>query len=229
MTRKANWFANDLDAIPDRVVAEMNAATVERGKPLLAVDADEVVVHFARHFGSWLEARGFAFRLTEYRLDTAIRGPDGAALNRDQIQPLVWDFIEAETRSQPAIDGAAEALARLSGAAQVVILTNAPAQVRACRIANLAGLGMDYPVVMNEGGKGRAMRWLADRAAAPVAFIDDSAEQHASVARHVDEATRLHLVGCAMLKPIIGPAEAATLHPADWRAAEEDIRRALGL
>lgn len=229
MTRQANWFANDLDEIPRRVAEELEAAAIEPGRPLLAVDADEVLVHFARHFGAWLESLGYAFKLTEYRLDTAIRGPRGEALTRAEIQPLVWDFIEAETRRQPAVDGAAETLARLSREAQVVVVTNAPAKVRACRVANLAGLGMDYPVVMNEGGKGRALRWLADRAAAPVAFVDDSADQLASVARHAAEAARLHLVGCETLRPIVGRAESADHHVEDWRAAEETIRRALGL
>ncbi|WP_340107197.1 hypothetical protein [Pikeienuella sp. HZG-20] len=225
--KRPNWFAADLDEIPPRVLAELESARVEPGRPLIAVDADEVLVHFAEHFGEWLAARGYAFRLTEYKLDTAIRDRDGAPLDRDQIFPLVWSFIEGETRRQREIEGAAAALSRLSDVAQIVVLTNAPAQVRADRVFNLADLGMEYPVVMNEGGKGRALRWLAERAAAPTAFIDDNANQLGSVARHAVGATRLHLVGSALLRPIVGPAETADLHPRDWTEAEALIRNAL--
>ncbi len=227
--RKPNWFANDLPALPERVAAELEATGIEAGRPLLAVDADEVLVHFAEDFRAWLGARGFGFRLTEYRLDGAIFGPGGAALPRAEIAPLIWEFIETETRNQRAIDEAAEALARLAREVHIVVLTNAPAKARACRVANLAGHGMAYPVVMNEGGKGRALRWMTERAAAPVAFVDDSAEQLASVAKHAPEAARLHLVGPDLLKPLVGRADAAEHHPEDWRAAEEAIRRALKL
>ncbi|MFV0473930.1 MAG: hypothetical protein ACK5MQ_06940 [Pikeienuella sp.] len=227
MPEKPNWYAADLDAIPPRVLAELEATGVERGRPLVVVDADEVLVHFAEHFALWLEARGYEFRLTEYKLDSAIRR-GGEILPRPEIFPLVWNFIETETRRQPGIEGAAKALASLSGLAQIVVLTNAPARVRADRVANLAALGMDFPVVMNEGGKGRALSWLAAKADAPVAFIDDSADQLGSVARHVEGATRLHLVGPALLKPVVGPAPGADHHPHDWAEAEAIIRDALG-
>lgn len=227
MTKRPNWLAADLDAIPPRVMAELEAVKIEPGRPLIVVDADEVLVHFAEHFGEWLGERGYLFTLTEYRLETAVRGPDGGALDRDEIFPLVWGFIEAQTRRQREIEGASAALARLAEVAQIVVLTNAPAKMRADRVANLADLGMDYPVVMNEGGKGRALNWLARRAAAPVAFIDDNAAQLGSAAKHAGEVTRLHLVGSAMLKPIIGRAEAAEHHPHDWDEAEALIRKAI--
>ncbi|QIE55913.1 HAD family hydrolase [Pikeienuella piscinae] len=227
MTERPNWRAEDLEAIPPRVLAELESAGVEPGRPLIAVDADEVLVHFAEHFAEWVMEKGFEFELTEYRLDTAIRR-DGEALSRDEIFPLVWGFVECETRRQRQIDGAAAALRRLAGVAQIVVLTNAPAQVRADRVANLAGLDMPFPVVMNEGGKGRALDWLASRANAPVAFIDDSGDQHASARRHAGDVARLHLVGSTMLKPIVGPAETADHHPHDWREAEDMIRQILG-
>lgn len=228
MTERPNWRAEDLEAIPPRVLAELESAGVEPGRPLIAVDADEVLVHFAEHFAEWVAGRGFEFNLTEYRLDTAIRRRGGEALSRDEIFPLVWGFVEGETHRQREIDGASAALRRLADIAQIVVLTNAPSQVRGDRIANLAGLDMTFPVVMNEGGKGRALNWLAARAAAPVAFIDDSADQHASARKHAVDVARLHLVGSTMLKPIVGPAETADHHPHDWLEAEEMIRRVLG-
>lgn len=227
MSKAKAWSTDDPGALNDRVLAELEAAAIAPGRPVIAVDADEVLVHFAEHFSEYCVERGLSFSLTEYRLDTALRHPDGAPLTRKEIQPLIWGFIEEQTRWQRPVDGAAAALARLEAAAQIVVLTNAPAKMRADRIANLADLGVPYPVVMNEGGKGRALSWLAERAAAPVVFIDDSAAQHASAAKHADAVTRVHFVGSAMLKPVIGRVEVAHHHPDDWEAAEATVRKAL--
>jgi hypothetical protein len=225
MTKQPNWFAEDLEHIPPRVMAELEAARIEPGRPLIAVDADEVLVHFAEHFGDYVGERGIRFQLTEYRLATALRDANGQPLEREKIMPLIWGFIREQTRWQRMIDGAADALSRLAGDSQIVVLTNAPAEMRNDRIANLADHGMPYPVVMNEGGKGRALRWMANRAAAPVVFVDDSVEQLGSAAKHAPDIRRLHLVGSAMLKPIIGRADTADAHPHDWAEAETMIRK----
>lgn len=210
-----------------RVLRELEAAEVTRGRPLLVVDADEVLVEFASHFRQFCEAEGFTFTLTEYSLDTALRDMNGKPLTREQIAPLIWGFIEGHTHEQWEIPGAADALADLANDAQVVVLTNAPSKMRAERIANLSGLGMDYPVVMNEGGKGRALRWLADRADAPMAFVDDSVAQIGSAAKHAPETTLLHLVGSDLVRPVIGRADKAHHHPETWTEATPLIRAAL--
>lgn len=213
--------------INERVLRELEEAEVVRGRPLLVVDADEVLVEFATHFRDYCVEAGYSFNLTEYNLDSALRDRQGRALNREQIAPLIWGFIETHTHEQWEIPGAAAALAELSSLAQIVVLTNAPFKMRAERIANLTGLGMDYPVVMNEGGKGRALRWLADRADAPMAFVDDSVVQIGSAAKHAPEATLLHLVGSELVRNIVEPAEKAHHHPTNWTEAKPLIRVAL--
>ena len=227
MSKAEAWTTDDLTELPPRVLAELEAAEVAPGRPLIAVDADEVLVHFAEHFADHCRGRGLIFDLSEYRLDTALRHPDGTPLTRDEINPLIWGFIEGETRNQRPIDGAAEALEALSDVAQVVVLTNAPAKVRDDRVANLRNLGMPYPVVMNEGGKGRALTWLSARAAAPAAFIDDSVAQHGSAAKHAPQVMRFHMVVPDILKPIIGVAEGAAARVDNWAEAAPLIRRAL--
>ncbi|MEL6792922.1 MAG: HAD family hydrolase [Pseudomonadota bacterium] len=227
MSKAEAWTTDDAEAIPARVLEELEAAEVARGRPLIAVDADEVLVHFAEHFAEFCEKRGFAFALVEYRLDNALRHADGTPLTRDEITPLIWEFIETQTRWQRPIDGAAAALDRLQASAQIVVLTNAPAKVREDRVANLADLGMPWPVVMNEGGKGRALKWLADRADAPVVFIDDSVAQHGSAAKHAPEVMRFHMVVPDLLKPVIGAAEGADARLHGWDEATAAIAEAL--
>jgi hypothetical protein len=218
------WHSEDLGEIAPRILGELQEAKIIRGRPVVAVDADEVLVHFASHFAEYCKDRGNQFSLTEYSLDSALRGPDGEALTREQILPLIWGFIDEQTRWQRAIQGAASAMASLGKDAQVVVLTNAPFKVRDQRIANLADHGISFPVVMNEGGKGRALHWLQDQADAPVAFVDDSPKQIASAAKHAPDVARFHLVGCEMLKPIVAKSDDATHHPHDWAEAEAEIR-----
>lgn len=224
MSKAPAWHSEDLGEIAPRILGELQEAKIIRGRPLVAVDADEVLVHFASHFAEYCQERGNSFALTEYSLDSALRGPDGEALTREQILPLIWGFIDEQTRWQRAIVGAAAGLASLSRDVQIVVLTNAPFKVRDQRIENLHEHGMRYPVVMNEGGKGRALQWLQDQADAPVAFIDDSPKQIASAAKHAPDVARFHLVGCEMLKPIVAKSDDATHHPHDWTEAEEAIR-----
>lgn len=210
-----------------RILQELEAANVVRGRPLLVVDADEVLVEFASHFKQFCEQAGYLFDLTEYSLDTAIRGQDGVPLTREQIGPLIWGFIEGHTHEQWEIPGAAAALSGLADIAQIVVLTNAPSKMRAERVANLSALGMDYPVIMNEGGKGRALRWLAERAAAPMAFVDDSVAQIGSAAKHAPGATLFHFVCPDILRKIVTPSGEAHHHPNGWAEAVPLIRRAL--
>lgn len=224
MSKAPAWHSEDLGQIVPRVLEELEEARIIRGRPLIAVDADEVLVHFASHFAEYCEERGNSFALTEYSLDSALRGPDGEALTREQILPLIWGFIDEQTRWQRAIQGAAAGLASLANDFQIVVLTNAPFKVRDQRIENLHEHGMRFPVVMNEGGKGRALQWLQDQADAPVAFVDDSPKQIASAAKHAPDVARFHLVGCEMLKPIVANSDDATHHPHDWAEAEEEIR-----
>lgn len=224
MSKAPAWHSEDLGQIVPRVLEELEEARIIRGRPLIAVDADEVLVHFASHFAEYCEERGNSFALTEYSLDSALRGPDGEALTREQILPLIWGFIDEQTRWQRAIQGAAAGLASLARDFQIVVLTNAPFKVRDQRIENLHEHGMQFPVVMNEGGKGRALQWLQDQADAPVAFVDDSPKQIASAAKHAPDVARFHLVGCEMLKPIVANSDDATHHPHDWAEAEEEIR-----
>ncbi len=198
--------------------------------PLLAVDADEVLVYLADHLARYLEGIGYRMHLTQYQLEGSIL-PAGSdvPVPFDDCLELIDRFFEDETLNQEAVDGAAEALGRLSEAAQVIVLTNVPAHAGAMRRENLAALGMGYPMVVNAGGKGRALSWLRARAEAPVVFIDDSPKQHESAARRAPEVTRVHFVGASHLRRIGVESPAAHHRVEDWAACEALVRSELSL
>lgn len=215
-------------SLDPEVLDQLRALPIEPGRPLLAVDADEVLVYLAEHLARYLPTIGFRMRLTQYQLEGSIfpAGSD-VPVPFDDCLRLIDRFFDEETHNQQAIPGAVEALERLSGQAQVIVLTNVPRHARELRRENLAALGMGYPMVENSGGKGRALFWMAAKAAAPAAFIDDSLKQHESAARRAPEVTRIHFVGASHLRRILPESPAAHHRVEGWEACEAVVNGVL--
>ena len=221
----------DLEArIDPDALADLCALELVRGRPLLAVDCDEVMVEFSSHVVRWLPSTGHEMRLTQYRLEGSMfrRGED-VPLPFDDCVTLLDRFFHEETQGQQPVTGAAEALRRLARDVQVVVLTNVPRFARESRCANICALGMDFPVVVNTGGKGRALAWLAATANAPTAFVDDSPLQHEHAAKHAPEVTRIHFVGAASVRELLRESPEAHYRAHDWAEAERQVRAAFGL
>ena len=211
-------------ALPARVMAQLEALPLDPARPLLAVDADEVLVILAAHLARYVETIGFEMTLTEYRLEGAIRRRGSATpVPFDEALGLIDRYFTEVSHDQAPIPGAAEALARLSRLAQVVVLTNVPRHARATRVRRLATLGMGYPLVENAGGKGPALAWMAARAGGPVAFIDDSPGQIASVAAHLPDTLRLHFTGAPVSGPVMPQCPDASARVEDWAEAERRL------
>lgn len=206
----------------------LRAVEIERGRPLIAVDADEVLVVFSAHLARYLETIGFEMRLTQYQLEGTIFPAGGQVpVPFDDCLRLIDRYFREETLAQQAIEGAAEALADLSRLGQIVVLTNIPRFAGPDRERNLASLGMPYPVVVNAGGKGRALSWLSAQAAAPVVFIDDSAKQLDSARKHAPEVLRVHFAGSEFIRPFLKPCPAADHRAEDWSGCQATVSRHL--
>ena len=217
-------------SLDPEVLAQLRALPIEPGRPLLAVDADEVLVYLAEHLTRYLPGIGYRMLLTQYQLEGSIFPADSdVPVPFNDCLRLIDRFFDEETLNQQPLPGAVAALARLSELAQIIVLTNVPRHARELRRQNLAALRMGYPMVENSGGKGRALLWMADRAAAPVAFVDDSPKQHESAARRAPEITRIHFVGASHLRRILPDSPAAHLRAEDWVECEAMVRQELGL
>ncbi|MHA1127828.1 MAG: HAD family hydrolase [Alphaproteobacteria bacterium] len=195
---------------------QISALNLQRDKPLLIVDADEVLVHFAQPFTAYLAKREWELRLTEYRLEYAIRRADGSVADEGETHRLVHGFIDAETHRQPEIPGASSALREISLGAQIVVLSNVPQRRHADRIANLVGHGMEYPLVVNSGPKGAALRAITNGIIAPVAFVDDSPAQIESAAKDAPQVHRIHFAGCSIIQSVLPKVKDANATPDDW-------------
>ena len=216
--------------IPSQTVAQLEALEIVRGRPLIAVDVDDCLAVFVDHLHRFIGTLGYEMRLDRYELEGSMfRVGSEAALPFDECIGLIHRFFEHECGRQQAVPGGAEALQRLSADAQVVILTNVPGFAGEARRQNLKGLGIPWPMIVNTGGKGRAMAWLADAADAPAAFVDDSVRQIENVAKHAPEVVRLHFAGAEFIRRLFPECAAATRQVHDWDEAERVLRAELRL
>jgi len=198
------------------------------GRPLLIVDADEVLLRFAEGFDRFLAARALYLDLTSYRLHGNVkRRDDDTALIDVEVTALLDEFRGA-LDSLDAVEHASEVLSELRPLLEVVVLSNVSEAQAPARLKNFAGLGFDFPLLVNSGLKGPAVRALAKRGGKPAFFVDDIPYHLKSAAEDAPDVFRIHLIGDARLKPLLPPAEDAHLRADSWREADAFIRKEIG-
>jgi len=198
-------------------------ARLTPGRPLLIVDADEVVLRFVDGFDRFLRGGGLYLDLTSYRLHGNVkRRDDGSAILDVEVTALL-DAFRRDLDSLEIVEGAREALEALKPRIDIAMLTNISAAQAGPRLRNLAALGLDLPLVANSGLKGPAVKALAARAGRPAFFVDDIPQNLTSAAEAAPEIFRIHLIGDDRLKPLLPPAAHAHLRAEDWAEARRFI------
>lgn len=196
-------------------------------RPLIISDCDEVLLHMMVPFRTWLdEAHGIHFTFGS-PFEEAFRHKDSRdPIERSVIWSLLGAFFDSEMHRQYPIEGALAAMARLATVADIVVLTNLQDHRGDARAAQLAGHGLHVPVHTNQGGKGPAVaRLVAEYAPSITLFIDDLDHNHSSVAKHVPQVWRLHMVGEPELAPHIATTLDAHCRLDRWADAEDWIGR----
>jgi hypothetical protein len=190
-------------------------------RPLLICDCDDVLLHFAPHFAEWVEeVHGLRFSLDHPGFAGALTGRDGQPVSAERVWPLLDLFFDNEMHRQHLVAGAAEALAAIGEAADIVILTNIGDQYHANRVAQLEAFDIRHRVLCNRGGKGRPVLELVDEMKPTVTvFIDDLAVHHESVAKHAPDVWRLHMIAEPRLAAHTPPAPHAHARIDDWGEA----------
>jgi hypothetical protein len=143
----------------DEAVAELDP-----DRPLIVSDADEVLLQFIVGLESFLISKGLKLELTSFALQGNIKDIEtGEPVAKEAVAPLLRTFFETVDDLQ-AVNGAPQALARLSECAQTLILSNVPGHTAVNRRKNLSQLGIRAPLVANDGLKGRALQALTAKA-----------------------------------------------------------------
>ena len=196
---------------------QISGLNIDPALPLMIFDADEVLVHFAEPFSNYLKKHNHRLHLTGYRLDNAIKKSEtDDVADPDTAKDLVWGFINEETKNQPAAKGAPEALKKLQEYAQIIILSNVPHSVHDDRVLNLKKIGMDYPLISNEGMKGPAVKEILKDHKAESFFIDDNPYQVESVYNDNQDTVCVHFSVCDLVKPYMPKAVGASIEPTSW-------------
>lgn len=203
------------------------AVPLSPARPLLILDADEVILKFVDGFDRFLRARDLFIDLTSYRLHGNVKRLDDLSPLIDVEVTALLDEFRADLDSLHMVEGARETLNALLPLMQIVVLSNVvPAQAEA-RLRNFADHGFDFPLVTNSGSKGDAVKKLAGKAGSPAFFVDDIPQHLASAAKHAPEVFRIHMIGDERLKPLLPPAEDTHLRAETWADAEAFIRSKL--
>lgn len=198
-------------------------ARLTQGRPLLIVDADEVLLRFVSGFDQFLAQQGLFLDLSSYRLHGNVKRKDDGTPILDVEVTALLDTFRRDLDSLDHVEGARESLQALSQKLDIVVLTNISAAQVAARLRNLASFGLDLPLVANSGLKGETVRSLASRAGRPSFFVDDIPQHLASAAELAPDVTRIHLIGDDRLKPLLPPAEHAHFRAESWNEAHDFI------
>ncbi len=194
--------------IHDDVRPQLETLSLDRERPLVITDADEVLFNFMAGLEEFLGTRELFFDWSSFALTGNIRRiSNKQPIEQKEVGALLTDFFDQRCAHLVAVDGAAEGLATLSEHAQVVVLSNVPPKYAAKRLEGLKGNGMDFPLIANVGSKGEVVRYLTHDLNAPAYFIDDIPHNHSSVNRHAAHVHRLHYIADDRLSKLLGPAE----------------------
>jgi hypothetical protein len=210
------------------VLPQLGELSLAPDRPLLVCDADEVLVRFIAALERFLERRGLYYDWRKYDFRSTIRRRDSDAVIAVEEVGAVRDAFFEQIEHLDPVPGAAEALQSLAARCQIVVLTNLPVRIRDARRRGLARLGMPYPVVTNQGGKGPTVRHLVERLQAPAVFLDDMPQNHASVAAAAGHVRRVQFIEDPRLERLMGRTEDAHHQADSWAKALPIIERELG-
>ncbi len=197
------------------------------GRPLLIIDADEVLFLFVDGFMNFLESQGLYLDLVSYRLHGNVKARDSDSVVENHEVTALLESFRCDLDSLAAVEGAQTALQSLSADMDVVVLSNVTPEQAQPRLRNLSAAGFPFPLIVNAGPKGPAVKTLAARGGKPAFFIDDIPPHLASVAAEAPEVMRIHFIGDERLKPLLRASEHAHLCAESWREIESFIRARL--
>ena len=209
-----------------RAAAIAETIDIHPSKPLLIVDADEVLFQFMAAFLNFIEEKGHAFIFRSYALaGNVLAYKDGPPLERQTVSDLVTEFFEKRTREIPADREAAPALNRLKlDGFQIVVLSNVPSIAIEDRRYALNSANIQFPLAPWSGPKGSAVAALAAKTQGKTIFVDDITSHHESVADLAPEVYRLHYVIHPKLRTLLGKVKSANDQAENWFELEKLIR-----
>ena len=196
-------------------------------RPLVVVDVDEVLGLFMQGFGLFVAERGYELRFERFALFQNIYRP-GATEHLDLVEGhrLFDEFFRTSCGEIEPAPGAIEALRRLRPKAEILILSNAPAEAERLRADWLRRHGLPGALILSSGPKGPITASLVAQTSGRSAFVDDLITNLDSVADHAPATATFQHVADLRLRPLAPRSER---HPRidDWAELGEAIEAAI--
>jgi hypothetical protein len=215
-----------LSAVPPSAPS-LESLGLSRERPLVIVDVDEVLGLFMRGFGAFVAERGYELRFERFALFQNIYRPGATEhLELAEGRKLFDEFFRDRCGEIEPAPGAVEALRRLKPRAELLILSNAPADAEQLRGEWLKRHGLPEALILSSGPKGPITAALVAQTAGRTAFVDDLIPNLDSVAEHSPATATFQHVADLRLRPLAPRSER---HPRidDWQALGEAIEAAI--
>jgi hypothetical protein len=208
------------------ILEQINSINIKENKPLIISDVDEVLVYFATPLENYLDTKNMSISFISYKLFGNVHYKDtNKNVPKDIVIELLQSFFAEKVHTCPPVEGVENAFKRLREKFQIIILTNTPYEARTDRIKALKGLGLDFPLVANDGHKGQAVREICKNLKAPALFLDDIPHHHTSVAELAPHVHRVHFVADPRLAKLLPPACDSHERIDNWVDAERYINK----
>jgi hypothetical protein len=208
---------------------QIDELALDRERPLVICDVDDVVIDFTPSFeiylaeqGLWIDRHRAAAAGNVRRRDT------GEALDRREIRRLRRRFYADRMSHLEPIAGAVQSLREIGLHADVVMLSNLPYELAEARRRNLKDLGLGFPLIINSGAKGPAVKAIARGARPLVVFIDNRAICMTSACEHVPDAHLIHFLADEDSQWRSSPLPFVSLTTTSWSDAGRHILALLG-
>jgi hypothetical protein len=210
-----------------RSIPTLESLGLARGRPLVIVDVDEVLGLFMKGFGAFVAERGYELRFERFALFQNIFRP-GATEHLDLTEGhrLFDEFFRTGCGEIEPAPGAVAALRRLRARAELLILSNAPADAERLRGEWLKRHGLPQALILSSGPKGPITAGLVAQTSGRTAFVDDLIQNLDSVAEHSPATATFQHVADLRLRPL---APRSDRHPRidDWAELGEAIAAAI--
>ena len=213
---------------PSHIVApRLSELGLSTERPLVLVDVDEVLGLFMQGFGDYVAEHGLEMRIERFALFQNLYRPgETEHLPVADGKALFDSFFATRCHEIEPAPGGIAALKRLSKSAEVLILSNAPAEAEQLRTEWLRKHDMPHPLILNSGPKGPIAASLVAQTAQKTAFVDDLLSNLDSVQDHSPSTATFQHVADLRLRPY---APKSDRHPRvdDWADLAEAIEAAV--
>jgi len=205
----------------------LEALGLSQERPLVIVDVDEVLGLFMQGFGAFVAQRGYELRFERFALFQNLYRPGATEpVDMTEGRGLFDDFFRTACGEIEPAPGAVQALRRLAPKAELLILSNAPAEAERPRAAWLKRHGLPQALILSSGPKGPITSGLVAQTSGRTAFVDDLLPNLDSVAEHSPATATFQHVADLRLRPL---APRSDRHPRidDWAELGEAIAAAI--